>query len=198
MTNKDVVDGLMERLQFIDPASIVGVKTDDFIDVLSDVCDNCEKYRDEWESQFTEIQRQKDDLEHILVVERMNGAPQEVIDDIQKKIGDTLIVRRTLRDACAAIRVTVENLSKTRAFLANMDSRSYMPKSRQYAIKGPVRASAKNAKIDGEYNKHLSSEYSSLKTTIATIPPQRVGDDDEPGATVVTSMERNKLRKFID
>ena len=199
MTNEELANELVKHLKFVDPNSIVGVKTDDFISILTIVCSQCEKYREDWENQFSEIQRQKDDLEHILVAKKINGAPQEEIDEIQKKIGDALVVRRTLRDASSAIRVTVENLSKTRSYLSNMDARMYAPKSKQYALSGPVKADLKRAKIDGAYNRHLSDEYNQLVGAMAMFQSQPTpSDDEEPGAVISTTAEKQKLRKFID
>lgn len=198
MTNEELANELMTHLKFVDPNSIVGVKTDDFITILTIVCSQCEKYREDWEEQFNEIQKQKDDLEHILVAKKINGAPQAEIDEIQKKIGDALVVRRTLRDASSAIRVTIENLSKTKSFLSNMDTRMYAPKSKQYALNGPVKADVKKAKIDGAYNQHLSKEYNQLVGTMAMCQSQPVLSDDEPGAVISTTAEKQRLRKFID
>ena len=198
MTNEELANELMTHLKFVDPNSIVGVKTDDFITILTIVCSQCEKYREDWEEQFNEIQKQKDDLEHILVAKKINGAPQAEIDEIQKKIGDALVVRRTLRDASSAIRVTIENLSKTKSFLSNMDARMYAPKSKQYALNGPVKADVKKAKIDGAYNQHLSKEYNQLVGTMAMFQSQPAISDDEPGAVISTTAEKQRLRKFID
>ena len=68
MTNEELANELMTHLKFVDPNSIVGVKTDDFITILTIVCSQCEKYREDCEEQFNEIQKQKDDLEHINLI----------------------------------------------------------------------------------------------------------------------------------
>ena len=74
----------------------------------------------------------------------------------------------------------------------------YAPKSKQYALNGPVKADVKKAKIDGAYNQHLSKEYNQLVGTMAMFQSQPVLSDDEPGAVISTTAEKQRLRKFID
>lgn len=185
ITNQELAKLVVSRLSLIDHNDMVSIRTDDAVEFLDAVCDGLEKVQKEYNDQLGEIQDQKDDLEHMYLAQKLNGEPEELLGETTNSINDIVILRRTVKDAAAAMRVIVENLSRTRGFVRNMGTRAYTPKSSMYSNVGRIKANIGNPKVSDDYRHQLSARYLLITKAVQerlNTTSDRAGDGDSESA----------------
>lgn len=160
LSNRDLAYVVMDRLNVVDPTDMVTLKTETAKDFLDELCTQLEETKTLYEDQLTEIQDQKDDLEHIYMAQRINGEDNEEAMHTSNAISDLVVLRRTIKDASTATRIMFENFSRTRGFIRNMGSRAYTPKSNAFKNIAKVKADVLSPKVTDEYRSSLNHLYS--------------------------------------
>ena len=160
LSNRDLAYVVMDRLNVVDPTDMVTLKTETAKDFLDELCTQLEETKTLYEDQLTEIQDQKDDLEHIYMAQRINGEDNVEAMHTSNAISDLVVLRRTIKDASTATRIMVENFSRTRGFIRNMGSRAYTPKSNAFKNIAKVKADVLSPKVTDEYRSSLNHLYS--------------------------------------
>lgn len=160
LSNRDLAYVVMDRLNVVDPTDMVTLKTETAKDFLDELCMQLEETKTLYEDQLTEIQDQKDDLEHIYMAQRINGEDNEEAMHTSNAISDLVVLRRTIKDASTATRIMFENFSRTRGFIRNMGSRAYTPKSNAFKNIAKVKADVLSPKVTDEYRSSLNHLYS--------------------------------------
>ena len=160
LSNRDLAYVVMDRLNVVDPTDMVTLKTETAKDFLDELCTQLEETKTLYEDQLTEIQDQKDDLEHIYTAQRINGEDNEEATHTSNAISDLVVLRRTIKDASTATRIMFENFSRTRGFIRNMGSRAYTPKSNAFKNIAKVKADVLSPKVTDEYRSSLNHLYS--------------------------------------
>ena len=160
LSNRDLAYVVMDRLNVVDPTDMVTLKTETAKDFLDELCTQLEETKTLYEDQLTEIQDQKDDLEHIYMAQRINGEDNEEATHTSNAISDLVVLRRTIKDASTATRIMFENFSRTRGFIRNMGSRAYTPKSNAFKNIAKVKADVLSPKVTDEYRSSLNHLYS--------------------------------------
>lgn len=160
LSNRDLAYVVMDRLNVVDPTDMVTLKTETAKDFLDELCTQLEETKTLYEDQLTEIQDQKDDLEHIYMAQRINGEDNEEAMHTSNAISDLVVLRRTIKDASTATRIMFENFSRTRGFIRNMGSRAYTPKSNAFKNIAKVKADVLSPKVTDEYRLSLNHLYS--------------------------------------
>lgn len=178
LSNRDLAYVVMDRLNVVDPTDMVTLKTETAKDFLDELCTQLEETKTLYEDQLTEIQDQKDDLEHIYMAQRINGEDNEEATHTSNAISDLVVLRRTIKDASTATRIMFENFSRTRGFIRNMGSRAYTPKSNAFKNIAKVKADVLSPKVTDEYRSSLNHLYSHVaemverKSVVAKIEGQ--------------------------
>lgn len=160
LSNRDLAYVVMDRLNVVDPTDMVTLKTETAKDFLDELCMQLEETKTLYEDQLTEIQDQKDDLEHIYMAQRINGEDNDEAMHTSNAISDLVVLRRTIKDASTATRIMFENFSRTRGFIRNMGSRAYTPKSNAFKNIAKVKADVLSPKVTDEYRSSLNHLYS--------------------------------------
>ena len=160
LSNRDLAYVVMDRLNVVDPTDMVTLKTETAKDFLDELCPQLEETKTLYEDQLTEIQDQKDDLEHIYMAQRINGEDNVEAMHTSNAISDLVVLRRTIKDASTATRIMFENFSRTRGFIRNMGSRAYTPKSNAFKNIAKVKADVLSPKVTDEYRSSLNHLYS--------------------------------------
>lgn len=160
LSNRDLAYVVMDRLNVVDPTDMVTLKTETAKDFLDELCTQLEETKTLYEDQLTEIQDQKDDLEHIYMAQRINGEDNVEAMHTSNAISDLVVLRRTIKDASTATRIMFENFSRTRGFIRNMGSRAYTPKSNAFKNIAKVKADVLSPKVTDEYRSSLNHLYS--------------------------------------
>lgn len=160
LSNRDLAYVVMDRLNVVDPTDMVTLKTETAKDFLDELCTQLEETKTLYEDQLTEIQDQKDDLEHIYMAQRINGEDNDEAMHTSNAISDLVVLRRTIKDASTATRIMFENFSRTRGFIRNMGSRAYTPKSNAFKNIAKVKADVLSPKVTDEYRSSLNHLYS--------------------------------------
>ena len=160
LSNRDLAYVVMDRLNVVDPTDMVTLKTETAKDFLDELCMQLEETKTLYEDQLTEIQDQKDDLEHIYMAQRINGEDNVEAMHTSNAISDLVVLRRTIKDASTATRIMFENFSRTRGFIRNMGSRAYTPKSNAFKNIAKVKADVLSPKVTDEYRSSLNHLYS--------------------------------------
>lgn len=160
LSNRDLAYVVMDRLNVVDPTDMVALKTETAKDFLDELCMQLEETKTLYEDQLTEIQDQKDDLEHIYMAQRINGEDNDEAMHTSNAISDLVVLRRTIKDASTATRIMFENFSRTRGFIRNMGSRAYTPKSNAFKNIAKVKADVLSPKVTDEYRSSLNHLYS--------------------------------------
>ena len=109
LSNRDLAYVVMDRLNVVDPTDMVTLKTETAKDFLDELCTQLEETKTLYEDQLTEIQDQKDDLEHIYMAQRINGEDNVEAMHTSNAISDLVVLRRTIKDASTATRIMFEN-----------------------------------------------------------------------------------------
>lgn len=178
LSNRDLAYVVMDRLNVVDPTDMVTLKTETAKDFLDELCTQLEETKTLYEDQLTEIQDQKDDLEHIYMAQRINGEDNVEAMHTSNAISDLVVLRRTIKDASTATRIMFENFSRTRGFIRNMGSRAYTPKSNAFKNIAKVKADVLSPKVTDEYRSSLNHLYSHVaemverKSVVAKIEGQ--------------------------
>lgn len=178
LSNRDLAYVVMDRLNVVDPTDMVTLKIETAKDFLDELCVQLEETKTLYEDQLTEIQDQKDDLEHIYMAQRINGESNTDAMRTSNAISDLVVLRRTIKDASTATRIMFENFSRTRGFIRNMGSRAYTPKSGAFKNIARVKADVSAPKVTEEYRSSLNCLYSHVaemverKTAVAKTEGQ--------------------------
>lgn len=184
MTVDEIASLVVDKMKMLDENNLVKLDTDSAINMLTAITQRVAELQTQYHIQFCEIQNQKEDLDHLLGAQRVNGCDADILEDTTNKITDATILRRTIKDARTAMKVVTENLEKTCQFLRGVNNRYYTTKSLAYSNIGKIRAEIKNPDMSSEYVTHLKHEYKSMLDLISTrqkegLIPDIVPSDDD-------------------
>ena len=193
LSNRDLAYVVMDRLNVVDPTDMVTLKTETAKDFLDELCMQLEETKTLYEDQLTEIQDQKDDLEHIYMAQRMNGEDNEEAVHTSNAISDLVVLRRTIKDASTATRIMFENFSRTRGFIRNMGSRAYTPKSNAFKNIAKVKADVLSPKVTDEYRSSLNHLYSH----VAEMVERKSAAEKTEGQTTISGSTYTKESSVI-
>ena len=192
LSNRDLAYVVMDRLNVVDPTDMVTLKTETAKDFLDELCMQLEETKTLYEDQLTEIQDQKDDLEHIYMAQRINGEDNEEAMHTSNAISDLVVLRRTIKDASTATRIMFENFSRTR-FIRNMGSRAYTPKSNAFKNIAKVKADVLSPKVTDEYRSSLNHLYSH----VAEMVERKSAAEKTEGQTTISGSTYTKESSVI-
>lgn len=193
LSNRDLAYVVMDRLNVVDPTDMVTLKTETAKDFLDELCTQLEETKTLYEDQLTEIQDQKDDLEHIYMAQRINGEDNEEAMHTSNAISDLVVLRRTIKDASTATRIMFENFSRTRGFIRNMGSRAYTPKSNAFKNIAKVKADVLSPKVTDEYRSSLNHLYSH----VAEMVERKSAAEKTEGQTTISGSTYTKESSVI-
>lgn len=193
LSNRDLAYVVMDRLNVVDPTDMVTLKTETAKDFLDELCMQLEETKTLYEDQLTEIQDQKDDLEHIYMAQRINGEDNEEAMHTSNAISDLVVLRRTIKDASTATRIMFENFSRTRGFIRNMGSRAYTPKSNAFKNIAKVKADVLSPKVTDEYRSSLNHLYSH----VAEMVERKSAAEKTEGQTTISGSTYTKESSVI-
>ena len=193
LSNRDLAYVVMDRLNVVDPTDMVTLKTETAKDFLDELCTQLEETKTLYEDQLTEIQDQKDDLEHIYMAQRINGEDNEEATHTSNAISDLVVLRRTIKDASTATRIMFENFSRTRGFIRNMGSRAYTPKSNAFKNIAKVKADVLSPKVTDEYRSSLNHLYSH----VAEMVDRKSAVEKTEGQTTISGFTYTKDQSVI-
>lgn len=193
LSNRDLAYVVMDRLNVVDPTDMVTLKTETAKDFLDELCMQLEETKTLYEDQLTEIQDQKDDLEHIYMAQRINGGDNEEAMHTSNAISDLVVLRRTIKDASTATRIMFENFSRTRGFIRNMGSRAYTPKSNAFKNIAKVKADVLSPKVTDEYRSSLNHLYSH----VAEMVERKSAAEKTEGQTTISGSTYTKESSVI-
>lgn len=193
LSNRDLAYVVMDRLNVVDPTDMVTLKTETAKDFLDELCTQLEETKTLYEDQLTEIQDQKDDLEHIYMAQRINGEDNEEATHTSNAISDLVVLRRTIKDASTATRIMFENFSRTRGFIRNMGSRAYTPKSNAFKNIAKVKADVLSPKVTDEYRSSLNHLYSH----VAEMVERKSAAEKTEGQTTISGSTYTKESSVI-
>ena len=193
LSNRDLAYVVMDRLNVVDPTDMVTLKTETAKDFLDELCMQLEETKTLYEDQLTEIQDQKDDLEHIYMAQRINGEDNEEAVHTSNAISDLVVLRRTIKDASTATRIMFENFSRTRGFIRNMGSRAYTPKSNAFKNIAKVKADVLSPKVTDEYRSSLNHLYSH----VAEMVERKSAAEKTEGQTTISGSTYTKESSVI-
>lgn len=166
LTIDEIADLVADKLKLVNENYLVTLDVEPAIQMLAAITSRIEAYYTTYCEQANEIHNQKEDLDHLLASQKINGDPDDVISDTMTRLTDTVILRRNMKDAKTSMRVIIENLEKTRGFLRGMVERRYTPKSERYSSVGTIRANITNPTVEESYATHLKQEYSGMVTML--------------------------------
>ena len=169
------------------------MKTETAKDFLDELCTQLEETKTLYEDQLTEIQDQKDDLEHIYMAQRINGEDNVEAMHTSNAISDLVVLRRTIKDASTATRIMFENFSRTRGFIRNMGSRAYTPKSNAFKNIAKVKADVLSPKVTDEYRSSLNHLYSH----VAEMVERKSAVEKTEGQTTISGSTYTKDQSVI-
>ena len=193
LSNRDLAYVVMDRLNVVDPTDMVTLKTETAKDFLDELCTQLEETKTLYEDQLTEIQDQKDDLEHIYMAQRINGEDNDEAMHTSNAISDLVVLRRTIKDASTATRIMFENFSRTRGFIRNMGSRAYTPKSNAFKNIAKVKADVLSPKVTDEYRSSLNHLYSH----VAEMVERKSAAEKTEGQTTISGSTYTKESSVI-
>lgn len=193
LSNRDLAYVVMDRLNVVDPTDMVTLKTETAKDFLDELCTQLEETKTLYEDQLTEIQDQKDDLEHIYMAQRINGEDNVEAMHTSNAISDLVVLRRTIKDASTATRIMFENFSRTRGFIRNMGSRAYTPKSNAFKNIAKVKADVLSPKVTDEYRSSLNRLYSH----VAEMVERKSAAEKTEGQTTISGSTYTKESSVI-
>lgn len=193
LSNRDLAYVVMDRLNVVDPTDMVTLKTETAKDFLDELCMQLEETKTLYEDQLTEIQDQKDDLEHIYMAQRINGEDNDEAMHTSNAISDLVVLRRTIKDASTATRIMFENFSRTRGFIRNMGSRAYTPKSNAFKNIAKVKADVLSPKVTDEYRSSLNHLYSH----VAEMVERKSAAEKTEGQTTISGSTYTKESSVI-
>ena len=193
LSNRDLAYVVMDRLNVVDPTDMVTLKTETAKDFLDELCTQLEETKTLYEDQLTEIQDQKDDLEHIYMAQRINGEDNVEAMHTSNAISDLVVLRRTIKDASTATRIMFENFSRTRGFIRNMGSRAYTPKSNAFKNIAKVKADVLSPKVTDEYRSSLNHLYSH----VAEMVERKSAAEKTEGQTTISGSTYTKESSVI-
>ena len=193
-TVDEIANLVVDKMKMLDEDNLVKLDTDSAINMLTAITQRVAELQTEYHIQFCEIQNQKEDLDHLLGAQRVNGCSADVLEDTANKITDATILRRTIKDARTAMKVVTENLEKTCQFLKGVNNRYYTTKSLAYSNIGKIRAEIKNPDMSNDYVTHLKHQYKtmldliSLRQKEGLIPDMPADDEDVTQVTRITAL----------